>query len=202
MNQEIEIRNAKCNIEEGKIFARLLDSVTEGFISKILGSEFEKIIAEAYMKPNNNYSYQNISFAVKDKTICGMIACYSYERYKDFNKKILSESKFDNKKNIRKLYFFEALFMRSVGVKLPGEYYLQAIIVTEQSRGTGLGQKLMEKVEADARKSGSKILSLDVFCKNSRAIDLYKKQNMIIDSKWPKFPLFPSIFFRMIKRLD
>ncbi len=90
---------------------------------------------------------------------------------------------------------------KAMGVKYPGEYYLQAIIVDEDYRGMGLGKILMKWVENEAEEKGARTLSLDVSSKNRTAIALYQRQNMSVDSIWPHLPLIPSVFTRMSKKL-
>lgn len=201
MSQDIQIRKAKPDYEEGLLYAKLFDGTSEGFLSLMLGNEAYEIIAEAYMKPNNPYSYENVTFAVDSDEICGMVSTYTYEMKQNFQKKVLNQSTKGKKSSFRKLYFVESTFLRALGVKKPEEYYLQAIIVTKESRGKGVGALLMNWIEEDARKKGARILGLDVSSKNNKAINLYEKQGFISDSRWPRFPLLPAVFTRMIKEI-
>lgn len=198
---EIVIRKAKPEYKEGLVFAALFDKTSEGFFSKILGEEAYEIIAEAFVKPNNEYSFENVSFAVEGENICGMVSGYTFEMKKKFQSRILAQSKQGKKGAIQRFHFIESLLMRAMGVKKPTEYYLQSIIVAENYRGLGLGKKLMNWIENDAIEKSSQIMSLDVASKNMRAISLYQHQGMTIDSYWPRFPLFPSVFTRMVKKL-
>lgn len=91
-SQEINIRRAKPDYEEGLVFAKLYDITAEGFFSKMLGKEAYEIIAEAFVKPDNEYSYQNTAFAVKEDEICAMVSAYTYEMKNQFSKNILSQS--------------------------------------------------------------------------------------------------------------
>jgi len=198
---EIVIRKAKPDLAEGKVFAELLDRTAEGFISKMLGEDACEIIAEAFVKPNNEYSYENVFFAEQGEGICGMVSGYSYEMKKEFPDRILAESEIGKKGNIRRFHLISSLLMKAMGVKTPAEHYLQAIIVETDYRGMGLGKKLMNWFEKESLENGAQLISLDVSSKNQKAISLYKHQGMVIDSTWPHLPLLPSVFTRMIKTL-
>jgi ribosomal protein S18 acetylase RimI-like enzyme len=182
---EIKIRKAKPDYEEGLVFARLFDKTSEGFLSRMLGKE----------------AYENVAFAVHGERICGMVSGYTYNMKKKFLHSILAQSTIGKKGNIRRFHFVGSILKRAMGAKHPGEYYLQAIIVTEDHRGRGLGKNLMNWIEDDAIGKKAQTLALDVASKNNCAIILYQRQGMTIDSRWPRFPLLPSVFTRMRKKL-
>lgn len=50
-------------------------------------------------------------------------------------------------------------------------FYLSTIIVAQEYRGQGLGKRLMQEVEARARKLGANLIRLDTF--NSQGRDFY-----------------------------
>ena len=53
--------------------------------------------------------------------------------------------------------------------------YITDLVVLPRCRGVGLGRSLLEHAEALARKSGARILRIDVLAKNSKAHDLYEQ---------------------------
>jgi ribosomal protein S18 acetylase RimI-like enzyme len=64
--------------------------------------------------------------------------------------------------------------------KLRGNAYL-TIAVREKYRGKGVGSMLMEKAESYAKEKGVRRMELEVFGKNEKAIELYKKRNYEIE---------------------
>ena len=199
--KEIKIRKARPVHEDGLAFASLFDKTSDGFLSRMLGEEAYEIIAEAFLKPNNEYSYENVAFAEKGESICGMVSGYTFGMKKKLQNSVLAQSTKGKKGAIRRFHFVGSILMRAMGAKHLGEYYLQAIIVTEDYRGKGLGNKLMGWIEHDAIEKGAQTLALDVASKNKSAISLYHRQGMTVDSRWPRFPLLPSVFTRMSKKL-
>ena len=55
----IIIREAMPKLKEGFVFAQLFDEASEGFFKSMLGIKTYEIIADAYVKSNNEYSFEN-----------------------------------------------------------------------------------------------------------------------------------------------
>jgi ribosomal protein S18 acetylase RimI-like enzyme len=191
----IIIRAAKPQFKEGLVYARLFDETAEGFFKSMLGADAYGMIADAYVIPNNEYSFENIAFAEHKNEIVGMVSGYTASEKQRFQKKIL--------RNKRTLSFsvVGSLLSRLLGPRGEGDYFLQAIIVDQKLRGMGVGLSLIKYIENKAIEKGANILSLDVSSKNDKAIGLYKRQGMAVDSLWPDIPLIPHIFTRMTKNL-
>lgn len=57
----------------------------------------------------------------------------------------------------------------------PREVFIYDIEVSEPLRGKGLGAKVLEAAEREAKALGATVVSLHVFCWNKRALSLYRK---------------------------
>ena len=171
----ILIREAKPDFEEGLIFAQLFDEAADGFFRSMLGIKTYEIIADAFVKSNNEYSYENVAIIEYKGNIVGIVSGYTYGEKNGFEKNILS--KFPNGSRLRILIFSVVgrILTRFLGPRDNGDYYLQAIAVKSQMRGKGLGQRLLEHSEDMAIMKGSKTLSLDVSSKNEKAIKKLQK---------------------------
>lgn len=64
--------------------------------------------------------------------------------------------------------------------KLKGNAYL-TIAIREAYRGRGVGSALMQKAEEYAKEKGVRRMELEVFGKNERAFDLYKKRSYEVE---------------------
>jgi ribosomal protein S18 acetylase RimI-like enzyme len=53
--------------------------------------------------------------------------------------------------------------------------YISSIAVSKEGEGKGIARKLMEKAEEWTKSKGYKQLTLNVFARNERAVNLYKK---------------------------
>jgi len=194
-NNNIIFRAAPPQYNKGLVYARLYDETAEGFFKSMLGKNAFTTIAEAYVKPNNEYSFENITFAELQNEIVGMVSGYTANEKQRFHNKI--------HRNRKTLSFsiVGSLLSRFLGPKGTGDYYIQAIIVDKKMRGKGIGLNLIKHIEERAIEKESKTLSLDVSSKNDKAIALYKRHGMTVESLWPNFPLIPPIFTRMTKKL-
>ncbi len=67
--------------------------------------------------------------------------------------------------------------------------YVALLAVTEEAEGMGVARRLMEAAEDWARARGYRLLSLDVFADNGRAVEFYERRG------------FRSETFRMVKPL-
>jgi len=197
--REIVIREAKPTVEEGLLFARFFDETAEGFFTSILGKQAYELISRAYVKPGNSYSYKNVSFAESDSEIIGMVSGYSTADKSEFYSRTLKDLWEGGYVKIGIFSLIERFLSRHLGPRGDGDFYIQAIIVDEKMRGHGVGRKLMEYIENRAGERGFATLSLDVSGRNHKAIALYEKSSMIIETYWPHSPLLPHIFTRMIK---
>ena len=197
----IIIREAKPDLEEGLVFAKLFDEASEGFFKSMLGIKTYEIIADAFVKSNNEYSFENVMMIEYKRKIVGMVSGYTYAEKEGFKRKILSQYHKGAKLRIMMFSAAGGVLSRFLGPRGKEDYYLQAIAVSSEMRGKGLGQRLLKSSREIAIKKGSKTLSLDVSSKNEKAINSYKKFGMEIISCWPDFLKLPPVFTRMVKEL-
>ena len=197
----IIIREAKPDLEEGLLCAQFFNEASEGFFKSILGIKTYEIIADAFVKPNNEYSFENTMIIEYKGKIVGMVSGYSYSENQGFKKNILYEFHKGAKLRIIMFSVIGKVLSRFLGPRGKEDYYLQSLAVSTQMRGKGLGQRLMKNIGEIAIKKGSKTLSLDVSSKNENAINSYKKFGMEIFSFWPNFLKLPPVFTRMVKEL-
>ncbi len=201
-DESITIRQARPDLEEGLVFAKFFDEASEGFFSSMLGKKTFEIIANAFVKPNNPYSFEHASMIEYKSNVVGTVSGYASAEKEGFNNNILSQ--FPNGAKFRIMIFslIGRLLSRILGPRGKEDYYIQTIAIRSKIRGKGLGQKLLKHCEALAIEKGAKTLSLDVSSKNEIAINSYKKFGMEIASYWPKFLKLPSVFTRMVKKLQ
>jgi GNAT superfamily N-acetyltransferase len=62
--------------------------------------------------------------------------------------------------------------------------YLEDIIVTEESRGNGLGAKLMDALIAEAKEKGFSGITWQVLEWNEPALNFYRKYQANFDEEW------------------
>ena len=199
--RSIVLRAAEPTVEEGLAFARYLDEAAEGFMRFMLGQMAPRIIAEAYTRPDNDYSFQNVVLAQRGPSVVGMAAGFTAAQHRRFSDRPLKRAAGFPALRMRAVRILCAPMLRILTTIPEGDFYLLAMAVDDEMRGRGVGSALMYHVEERARRSGSSRLSLDVSVKNEGARRLYERRGMTVEARWPKLRLVPPLFVRMSKAL-
>ena len=184
------------------MFARYLDQAAEGFFRFMLGRRSVDILAKAFTQSDHDLSYQNVTFAERNKVIVGMVSGYTADQHRRSSREPVHRAAGGQNLRMRIVLILFAPLMRIIDSIADGDFYLQAIAVDKELRGDGVGSVLMDFVEERARASGSTRLSLDVSARNQGACRFYERRGMSVESQWPKrFPIPGLTFYRMTKGL-
>ncbi len=198
----IFLRAANPTFDEGLAFARYVDQAAEGFFGFMLGRRVAEILAAAYIQPDHDLSYQNVTFAERDNVIVGMLSGYTAEQHRRSSRQPLNRAAGRRHLRMRIVQILFAPLMRITDSIADGDFYVLFIAVDKELRGEGVGAVLMDSSEERARASGSTRLSLDVSAKNEGARRLYERRGMTVESQWPKRLPIPGLkFYRMTKAL-
>jgi ribosomal protein S18 acetylase RimI-like enzyme len=198
----ISLRPANSTEDDGLVFARYLDEAAEGFFRFMLGRRAEQIVATAFTHPGHDLSYQNITFAEQDNVIVGMVSGYTSEEHRHSTYETLKRAAGRWNLRMRVVLVLFSPLIRMIDSIADNDFYLQAIAVDEELRGSGVGTVLMDSLEQRARASGSTRLVLDVSAENHSARRFYEHRRMSIESQWPKRLKIPKLrFYRMTKML-
>lgn len=197
----IVLRAAEPIFEEGLTFARYLDEAAEGFMRFMLGRRAPRILAEAYTRPDSEYSFRNVVFAEDGGSIVGMACGFTAAERDRFSDRPLKRAAGFPAVRMRAVRILLAPMFRILSSIPDGGFYLLAMAVDDEMRGRGVGSSLMDFVEERARRSGSSRLCLDVAVKNEGARRLYERRGMAAEARWPKLRLVPPLFVRMTKEL-
>lgn len=195
------LRAAQPTFEEGLVFARYLDVAAEGFFRVMLGRRSEPILATAFVRPDHDLSYRNVTFAEQGSAIVGMVAAYTGEQHRRAPD-VLKEAAGSRNLRMGIVLFLFAPLLRILDTMADGDFYLQAIAVDSERRGDGVGSVLWDACEERARASGSARLALDVSAKNEGARRFYERRGLTVESQWPKRVPLPGLrLYRMTKTL-
>ena len=202
MTNEIELRPAVPTDGDGRAFARYLDIAAEGFFRFLLGPRSADILARAFVERGHDLSYENVTFAVRDAVIIGMVSGFAAD-YRDRSSSrplVQAAGRF----NLRFLVLSAALapVFRVLDTMGPGEFYVLAIAVDKTVRGEGLGSTLLRAIEEQARAAGATGLALDVAASNDGARKVYEHRGWTVTARWPRrFDLPGLTLLRMTKPL-
>ena len=200
--ESLSFRAARATRDDGRLFARYLDEAAEGFFRFMLGRRMEEILAKAFVDRDHDLSYQNVTFAERDGAVVGMVSGYTAERHRRASDRPLREAAGRLNPTFVVVSTLFAPLLRIIDTVADGDFYLQAIAVDEGVRGQGVGTALMDFIEAHARVTGSRRLSLDVAAGNECARKIYANRGMTVESQWPRRLAIPKMsFLRMAKEL-
>ena len=121
------IRTANPTFDEGRKFACYLDQAAEGFFRFMLGRRALDIIATAFIQPNHDLSYQNVTFVERDQVIVGMVSCYTAEQHGQSSDRPLKQAagRFNLRMILVSIIF--APLLRIIDTIADGDFYIQAI---------------------------------------------------------------------------
>ena len=198
----IFLRAANPTFDEGLVFARYADQAAEGFLRFMLGRRAGRIIATVFAQPDNDLSYQHVTFAERDNVIVGMASGYTAEQHRLSSRQTLNRAAGRWNLRMRIVQILFAPLMRIIDSIADGDFYVHAIAVDKELRGDGVGTVLLDSLEDRARANGSTRLSLDVSAKNEGARRFYERRGMNVECQWPKRLAIPGLkLYRMTKLL-
>ncbi len=197
----ISMRPAAPTVEDGRVFARLLDQAQEGYYRAMLGRRAGDVIARAFTRPGHDLSHQHVRFAEQNGRIVGMASGYTAEAHRRFTDEPL-RSAAGRRLRVAAFTRLTRRMLRFMGAVPDGDFYVRAVAVEPAHRGAGIGTLLMRSLEDNARAAGSARLALDVAAKNRDARKLYERLGMTAEAESRKWFGLPNTnLIRMTKPL-
>jgi ribosomal protein S18 acetylase RimI-like enzyme len=201
-SESITVRPAVATIDEGQLFGRYLNIAADGAFRALLGRGYDQVIGEAYLSPDHDLSYETAVFAERSGRIVGMASGYTSHHHEQ-----------SSDEPLRRAAGFRMVRMAAFSVlgrgmkafikTVPhGDYYLLALAVEDQYRGSGIGSILLDHSEDTARAAGCTRIVLDVPEKNTDVRQLYERRGLKIEATSPSILLLPNTrAYRMVKPL-
>jgi len=165
----------------------------------LFGSNVRNIMRNLFQHTKNYFSFEHSYFIELNDKIAGMALVYDYKQKKQESLRM----------GLLLLKYLKWSFFTRITYLLKLEYgeirksecYLSNIAVYPEFRGLGLGRKLLEVIEEEARKTGNKRIVLDVEIDNKKAISLYESFGYKIEKKWSILKIKDKYFksFKMSK---
>jgi ribosomal protein S18 acetylase RimI-like enzyme len=196
---ETTFRAAEPTVDEGRVYARYLDEVTEGFMRMRLGRGAPDVIAKVFTQPNHDLSYQNVSFVERQGRIVGMAAGFTAEQQRRFSEHVLRREVGGLALRVRTTAILFAPLLRILETIEDSDFYIVTMIIDGDLRGLGVGSEVLKHLEQRAHKANAARITLDVANNNEGARRLYERKGWVVESQWPSLPLIPPIFHRMAK---
>lgn len=202
MSARTTLRPARPSLDEGCAYARYLDEAADGFFGFMLGRRAHEIIARAFLEPGHDLSFENVTFAERGGRVVGMVSVYTAEQHRRSPNDTLARSAGPLHLRHRLVSTLFAPLIRIIESTNDGDFYVQALAVDEDVRGTGVASRLLDTASERARAFGSGRLALDVAASNHHARAVDERRGWTVESRWPRRFAIPVLtFLRMTRHL-
>lgn len=149
-------------MDEGRLFAAYLNTAADGLFKVLLGSSYQRIIAEAYLSPGHGMSFEHVVFAETPRGIGGMISCFSFDQRRRFSDLPPREAAGIHILRMGALSLLGQGLLRFIETLSDGDFYVESVAVSTDERGMGIGSRLLDHAETLALGTGCARIVLDV----------------------------------------
>ncbi|MGV1035979.1 MAG: GNAT family N-acetyltransferase [Candidatus Nanopelagicales bacterium] len=178
--RRLQLRDAQATESDARALAWGLQEASENLFSTLFGRKAESILAAVALVPEQGMSLEHTSFAELDGSIVGVLHGMPADQ-SAVPDKVWNDTAGWRMIRAGSIMLLGRQLFSALDRHEPGEWYLQAIAVSPQARGHGVGTQLFERAIAHARATGSQRLTLDVDVKNVRAQKLYERMGLKTD---------------------
>ena len=202
VRDDIQLRPATPDAEEARVFAKHVDQAADGFLRFLFGKRHLDLLAQAYMHPAHDLSYENATFAIEGNEIVGLVTGYSSEQHRKSTQRPLTKARgFPRLRTI--LLGAWCWRMLSFLTRIDdGDFYVMALSTEASHQGKGIGSQLLLHLEDRATQHGAERLCLDVAHTNDGARRLYEHKGFFVVGQSPHLPFQRDAFLhRMVKQL-
>ena len=198
----VTIRPAAPAIDDGLLFAGYLNMAADGAFRALLGKGYDRVIGESYLSPGHDLSYEAVVFAERSGQIAGMASGYTSHQHAESSDEPLRRAAGFRMMRMAAFSMLGRGLKNFIKTVPDGDYYLQAVAVDDQYRGSGIGTTLLDYSEEIALAAGCSRIVLDVATNNAGARRLYEHRGMEVEATSPSILLVPnSRALRMVKPL-
>ncbi|MDJ0953264.1 MAG: GNAT family N-acetyltransferase [Acidimicrobiia bacterium] len=203
MAEAVSLRPAAPQTDDGLAYARLLNEAAAGMYRMKLGRRYDRVIAEAYLEPAHDHSFQYAVFAADERAIVGMATGYSAADHATSTDDALIKAAGWRAYRMGAHVRVMSRLFDFMGSVPDGDFYVHALAVNSAERSRGIGSQLLDRMEAEARRVGSRRLVLDVAATNKGGRRLYDRRGMVAEAESPRWFGLPNTnVIRMVLPLD
>lgn len=172
---DVRLRPAEPTPADAVMVARYIEQAADGLFRALLGSPWERILAEVVVEPDHTLSFENVLVAELDGHPVGALSAYSGAAYAGKPDDALWRAAGWRRIRLAVAFVGAFRFMRFVGRIEPEAYYVQAVAVDPDRQGLGIGSLLLDAARDQAVDAGATHLALDVLESNVDARRLYER---------------------------
>ncbi|MGB7982935.1 MAG: GNAT family N-acetyltransferase [Candidatus Nanopelagicales bacterium] len=163
---------------DARFIAWGLDEAADGFFASLLGRRSAAILTTLARQQDHAYSHQHAVLADVAGEPAGFCQGFAFGT-PDGNGALLRAAGLAALRAGAVTVLGRPL-LEALDHHEPGQWYLQAVAVRPQARGTGVGQLLLVDAFDRARRADCGALALDVDVANTRARTLYERLGLVV----------------------
>ena len=186
-----EVRLRAATVADAPFLAWGLNEAADGLFATMFGKRTPAILSAVIAEPTHDFSFEHAVVAHDAGSLVGFCQGMPYGA-PDGTDALMRAA------GIRSIRAGAVALMgrpvlTALGRHSPGEWYLQAIAVRPQVRGSGVGRALFADAFRRAAASGCQALTLDVAAENPRARKLYERLGLRVESSSGKAVLLGGV---------
>lgn len=199
--QNILVRRGKP--EDAEHFSSLVVMTSPHLMPTLFGAKVKDLMRKLFRHRRHYYSYDRSFFVEVGGKVAGMAQLHKIKvRQREkvrLSLLLMRYLKWRFPAKALNLLRSERVIRLSSG----NDCYLSNVAVYPEFRSLGLGTKLLEKAEEEARSIGKKRMVLHAETTNARAINLYEKLGYKIEHKMPGLKINNRVFqsFKLAKAI-
>ena len=187
---DIIIRKARKEDAEATVplIMEAIGDISMQMTGETVEAEITKEFIQLFNRTDNRHSYLYTYIAEIEGKVAGALVFYSAEQavILDANlEKYLSDKK--------------GTSVKIDSETLPGEWYIDTVVVDPNYRGLGIGTKLLAYAEHLVKQAGGGKLSLNVETEKDAAIRLYNRLEFVNVCPWT---IIGEPFYHMVKMVE
>lgn len=195
------IKGSPNSNEGGVLNGIALDYMAYPLVGSTNNIVIKKTLRDLWKLPENRFSYQYAYEARLNEKTVGMITCYPVETMNKLawptTKKLLCIRKWDLL-GYALSHIRDVISVISLGEGQEGEYHIGTLATLPETRGYGIGSKLIQYAEDQARLRSYRFCSLTVKKENTQAQKLYERMGYKVVEEINRKPYY---LYRMVKKL-
>lgn len=172
---DIHLRPFNGSDEDAEMFAWALDTAGHGLFRLMIGRRWQQVLAAGGRLPGHDLSLEHVRFAVLGGNVVGVLSGMAARRMRETPPSVILRMAGWRALRIGLVYLGGWPVFRAMAEHAPDEWYVLAIAVRPEQRGSGVGAAMLAAAEQQARSEGCAAITLDVEHANHGGIRLYER---------------------------
>lgn len=179
---EVAIRSASHSPRDASVTAVCLRQAAPDYFSSLLGAQAQRVLTDIAAEPGHAWSPDRVRIAETGGSPVGALIGGPADRHYPEAAAAMPWSLGRLRAHAIDVLWWPCNTFLSQHA--PNEWYINAVAVSPEARGRGVGRLLIRSAVTDARESGLSTVALHVDGTNAKALGLYESEGFTISDTW------------------